>query len=83
MRGADKKEKMPLIPITSPFMRNVWSGNVLFSTFMMGIVKRPHEKYSKNITTKAWYTDGSPMPELCNYEIEKGKRRKEIMRKAN
>jgi hypothetical protein len=23
MRGADKKEKMPLIPITSPFMRNV------------------------------------------------------------
>lgn len=32
---------------------------------MMGIVKRPHEKYSKNITTNAWYTEGSPMPELC------------------
>lgn len=62
--GADRNEKMPLIPITKPFIKNVWSGNVLLSTLMMGIVKSPHEKYSKNITTNAWYTEGSPMPEL-------------------
>lgn len=53
IRGADKNEKIPLIPITKPFIKNVWSGKVLLSTLMIGIVKSPHEKYSKNITTKA------------------------------
>lgn len=33
---------------------------------MTGIVSRPHAKNSKNITTKAWYTLGSPIPELWN-----------------
>lgn len=51
--GADKNEKMPLIPIINPFMRKVCSGNVLLRTFIIGIVRRPHEKYSKNITTNA------------------------------
>lgn len=51
--GAERKERMPLIPITRPFIRNVWSGKVLFSTLISGIVSRPHEKYSKKITTSA------------------------------
>lgn len=62
--GALMNDKMPLMPITRPFMRNVWSGNVLLRTFMTGIVSRPHEKYSKKITINPWYTDGAPMPEL-------------------
>lgn len=50
--GALRKDRMPLIPITRPFIRNVWSGNVLLRTLMRGIVRSPHEKYSKKITTK-------------------------------
>jgi len=53
INGADRNEKIPLMPITKPFIKNVWSGNVLLSTLMMGIVNKPHEKYSKNITTNA------------------------------
>lgn len=64
INGALRKERMPLMPITRPFIKNVWSGKVLLRTLMTGIVSRPHEKYSKKITTNAWYTDGSPMPEL-------------------
>lgn len=51
--GALRKDRMPLMPITKPFIRNVWSGNVLLRTLMRGIVSRPHEKYSKKITTNA------------------------------
>lgn len=106
--GALRNDNMPLIPITSPFMRNVWLGNVWLRTyihiikkenekqnlnindekctiitrakknfvhailtFIMGIVNRPHAKNSKNITTNAWYTLGSPIPELCNYKKKK------------
>lgn len=54
MSGALRNERMPLMPITSPFMRNVWSGKVLLRTLITGIVSRPHEKYSKKITTNAW-----------------------------
>jgi hypothetical protein len=64
IRGALRNDKMPLMPITSPFMRNVWSGKVLLRTLMTGMVRRPHEKYSKKITINPWYTDGAPMPEL-------------------
>lgn len=39
-------------------------------TFITGIVSRPHAKNSKNITTKAWYTLGSPIPELCGKKIK-------------
>lgn len=51
--GALRKERMPLMPITRPFIRNVWSGKVLLRTFIRGIVSRPHEKYSRKITTSA------------------------------
>lgn len=34
-------------------------------TDIMGIVSRPQAKNSKNITTSAWCTLGSPIPELC------------------
>lgn len=64
MSGALRNDRMPLIPITRPFMRNVWSGKVLLRTWMTGIVRRPHEKYSKKITINPWYTDGAPIPEL-------------------
>lgn len=37
---------------------------VLILTEMTGIVRRPQAKNSRNMTTKAWYTLGSPMPEL-------------------
>lgn len=69
INGAERKDKIPLMPIIKPFMRNVWSGNVSFNTEMIGMVNKPHAKNSKNITTNAWYTLASPTPELC--EIKK------------
>lgn len=51
--GALRNERMPLMPITRPFIRNVWSGKVLLRTLMSGMVSRPHEKYSKKMTTSA------------------------------
>lgn len=51
--GALRKERMPLMPMTRPFIRKVWSGKVLLRTLISGIVSRPHEKYSKKITTSA------------------------------
>ena len=51
--GAARNDNMPLIPTISPFIRKVCSGNVVFNTLIMGLVKRPHAKNSKNITTKA------------------------------
>ena len=62
--GALRNDRMPLMPITRPFIRNVWSGKVLFRTLITGIVSSPHEKYSKKITINPWYTDGAPIPEL-------------------
>merc|ERR1712200_382333 len=64
MRGADRKERSPLIPMMRPFMRKVWSGKVWLSTVIMGEVRRPQAKNSRKITIKAWYIDASPKPEL-------------------
>lgn len=64
MSGALRNDKIPLMPMTRPFMRNVWSGNVWFNTVMTGMVSRPHAKNSRNITTRACHTLGSPMPEF-------------------
>lgn len=35
------------------------------------MVNKPHAKNSKNITTRAWYTLASPIPELCKTKIIK------------
>lgn len=63
-KGALRKERMPLMPMIRPFIRNVWSGKVLLRTDMMGIVSRPHAKNSRKMTTSAWYRLGMPMPEV-------------------
>jgi len=64
IKGALRKLRIPFMPMMSPFMRNVWSGNVDFKTDIRGMVSRPHAKNSKKITTKAWYSEGLPMPEV-------------------
>jgi hypothetical protein len=33
---------------------------------MTGMVRRPHAKNSRKMTTRAWYTLGSPIPDVCN-----------------
>lgn len=53
IKGALRNDRMPFMPITSPFIRNVCSGKVLFRTLITGIVRRPQAKNSKKITTKA------------------------------
>ena len=35
------------------------------------MVNKPHAKNSKNITTRAWYTLASPIPELCKTKRNK------------
>ena len=45
--GADRNESRPLIPIIRPFIRNVWSGNVLLSTVIIGEVSKPQAKNSE------------------------------------
>lgn len=40
MSGALRNDRMPLIPITNPFIKNVWSGKVLLRTLMRGICKK-------------------------------------------
>lgn len=40
MSGALRNDRMPLIPITNPFIRNVWSGKVLLRTLMRGICEK-------------------------------------------
>ena len=54
IRGAERKESSPLIPMIRPFMRKVWSGKVSFSTVIMGDVRRPQAKNSRKMTTRAW-----------------------------
>lgn len=65
MSGALRKDRMPLMPITRPFMRNVWFGNVWLSFVMTGMVRRPQAKNSRKMTTRACHTLGSPIPEFC------------------
>lgn len=66
-RGALRKDRMPLMPIIRPFMRNVCSGNVVLSTWIMGMVSRPQAKNSRNMTTRAWYRLGLPIPDACKH----------------
>ena len=54
MRGAERKDKRPLMPMMRPFMRKVWSGKVWLRTVIMGEVRRPQAKNSRKITTRAW-----------------------------
>lgn len=63
-RGALRNDRMPLMPMIRPFIRNVCSGNVSFSTVMRGMVRRPHAKNSRKITTRAWYRLGWPIPDV-------------------
>lgn len=69
IKGALRKLRIPFMPMISPFMRNVWSGNVDFKTDIRGMVSRPHAKNSKKITTKAWYSEGLPMPEVWKQNV--------------
>lgn len=62
--GALKNDRIPLMPIIRPFMRNVCDGKVVFNTAITGMVSRPHAKNSRNITTRAWYRLGMPMPDV-------------------
>ena len=63
-KGAHKKLKKPLMPTMIPFIRKVCSGNVSLRTVIIGEVKSPQAKNSRKITTRAWYTEASPMPGL-------------------
>lgn len=56
--GALKNERNPFTPIIRPFMRNVWSGKVVFRTVIAGKVNRPHAKNSRKMTTIACNNDG-------------------------
>lgn len=62
IRGALRKDNRPFTPWISPFIRNVCWGNVWCNTVSIGVVRRPHAKNSKKMTTTAWYTLGSPIP---------------------
>lgn len=50
------------MPWTIPFFKKVPVGNATFSASIVGEVRRPQEKNSRNITTVAWNTLGLPYP---------------------